>query len=96
MQIHTRLTGTSVQRLDLTTDFTTAWAQSFVVYSSAKIIRFYWIPSHVGIKVGKGLADQAAKDYINDGASSVPVPYTDRRRHINAFILSKPLGWGPL
>ncbi len=46
----------------------------------AKTICFYWIPSHVGIK-GNDFAEQAAKDTINDDASSVPC--TDRRRHIH-------------
>ncbi len=54
----------------------------------AKTIRFYWIPSHVGIK-DNDLMAQAAKDAINDYTSSVPVPYTDRRRRINTFIRSK-------
>ncbi len=35
------------------------------------------------------MADQAAKDATNDDPSSLPVPYTDRRRHINIFVRSK-------
>ncbi len=35
------------------------------------------------------MADQAAKDAINDDPSSLPVPYTDRKRHINSFVRSK-------
>ncbi len=36
------------------------------------------------------MADQAAKDPTNDDdPSSLPVPYTDQRRHINSFVRSK-------
>ncbi len=35
------------------------------------------------------MADQAAKDATNNNPSSLPVPYTDRRRHINSFVRSK-------
>ncbi len=46
----------------------------------AKTIHFYWVPSRFGIKVND-LTDQAVKD-----DSSIPLPYTNRRRHINTFI----------
>ena len=51
----------------------------------AKTINFCWIPSYVGIK-GSDLVDQAAKDAPNDHPSSLPVPYTDRRRHITCIM----------
>ncbi len=35
------------------------------------------------------MADQAAKDATNDDPSSLPVPYTDRKRHINNLVRSK-------
>ncbi len=54
----------------------------------AKTIRFYWHPSHICIQ-GNDLADQAAKDAVNDDALYLPVPYTALRRHINAFIRYK-------
>ncbi len=86
-------TGPSVERLDKSTDFTTAWTTPFPVYSFGLNHPFCWIPSHVGTN-GNDLADHAGKDASNDDPSSLPVPYTDRRRHINSlFDLSgKPSG----
>ena len=52
------------------------------------VLRFCWIPGHVGIK-GNDRADQLAKDGRNEAQTIFEIPYTDLIPEVASFIKSK-------
>ena len=61
---------------------------NWLVHYQEKIILFYWIPSHVGIR-GNEKADAAAKAGLSGRVTNVPIPYGDFKKHINVLLKRK-------
>ena len=58
-----------------------------------KEYRFYWIPSHVGIRVDEKV-DVVAKASLLRRVTNISIPYGDFKKHINDFFKCKwQSGW---
>ena len=53
-----------------------------------KKIKFFWVPSHIGIK-GNEDADSAAKEALSKRVTNITLPYSDYRRQIKPYIYTK-------
>jgi len=52
---------------------------------SGNIVKFYWVPGHLGIK-GTEAADTAAKAALTNAVSNCKVPFSDAKQYIDAYI----------
>jgi kelch-like protein 2/3 len=56
--------------------------------SLGKVIKFCWVPSHIGI-LGNEAADQAARSALcSTNAASIRIPHSDFKHDINAYFIA--------
>ena len=58
------------------------------IRSLSKLVKFCWVPSHVGIQ-GNERADTAAKAALNEPLSFMTLPFSDYKPYIKEYIRKK-------